>query len=92
MKDNFAEEWNEDLDDLTDDHIYDEEVIQIERKIPRDPLINIREYSYGDMMDLQSRLMLVSGKTDSGRESIERFTAVCYTFYNMYAIAVLVYT
>ncbi|XP_078327262.1 E3 ubiquitin-protein ligase rnf213-alpha-like isoform X2 [Crassostrea virginica] len=76
VKDNFAEEWNEDLDDLTDDHIYDEEVIQIERKIPRDPLINIREYSYGDMMDLQSRLMLVSGKTDSGRESIERFTAI----------------
>ncbi|XP_061196022.1 E3 ubiquitin-protein ligase rnf213-alpha-like [Saccostrea echinata] len=41
-----------------------------------DPITEGREYSYSDMMDLQSRLMLVSGKTDAGRENIEKFTAI----------------
>ncbi|XP_062570770.1 E3 ubiquitin-protein ligase RNF213-like [Saccostrea cucullata] len=41
-----------------------------------DPITEGREYSYSDMMDLQSRLMLVSGKTDTGRENIEKFTAI----------------
>ena len=36
----------------------------------------VREYSLGEMTDLQSRLMLVTGKADAGRESIERFTSV----------------
>lgn len=36
-----------------------------------------REYSLDEMADLQSRLMLVTGKADAGRESIERFTSVC---------------
>lgn len=35
-----------------------------------------RNYSLGEMTDLQSRLMLVTGKADAGRESIERFTSV----------------
>lgn len=42
-----------------------------------------RDYSLGEMTDLQSRLMLVTGKADAGRESIERFTSVCkHFFYN----------
>lgn len=36
----------------------------------------VREYSLEDMSDLQSRLMLITGKADAGRESIERFTSV----------------
>lgn len=36
-----------------------------------------RDYSLDEMADLQSRLMLVTGKADAGRESIERFTSVC---------------
>lgn len=36
-----------------------------------------REYTLDEMADLQSRLMLVTGKADAGRESIERFTSVC---------------
>ncbi|XP_062570766.1 E3 ubiquitin-protein ligase RNF213-like isoform X2 [Saccostrea cucullata] len=35
-----------------------------------------RDYSLGEMTDLQSRLMLVTGKADAGRESIERFTSI----------------
>lgn len=35
-----------------------------------------RDYTLGEMTDLQSRLMLVTGKADAGRESIERFTSV----------------
>lgn len=80
-KNDYVGEWTEDLHDLTDDPNCKEETIHIERKKQWNPL-NFREYSYGDMMDLQSRLMLVSGKTDSGRESIERFTAVSYMFNN----------
>lgn len=79
-KNDYVGEWTEDLHDLTDDR--NEETIHIERKKQWNPLTNVREYSYEDMMDLQSRLMLVSGKTDSGRESIERFTAVSYMFNN----------
>ena len=41
----------------------------------------VREYSLGEMTDLQSRLMLVTGKADAGRESIERFTSVSKAFY-----------
>lgn len=40
-----------------------------------------RDYSLGEMTDLQSRLMLVTGKADAGRESIERFTSVCKHFF-----------
>lgn len=40
-----------------------------------------RDYSLGEMTDLQSRLMLVTGKADAGRESIERFTSVCNIFF-----------
>lgn len=40
-----------------------------------------RDYSLGEMTDLQSRLMLVTGKADAGRESIERFTSVCNFFF-----------
>lgn len=39
-----------------------------------------RDYSLSEMTDLQSRLMLVTGKADAGRESIERFTSVCKQF------------
>lgn len=39
-----------------------------------------RDYSLSEMTDLQSRLMLVTGKADAGRESIERFTSVCNFF------------
>lgn len=39
-----------------------------------------RDYSLGEMIDLQSRLMLVTGKADAGRESIERFTSVRILF------------
>ncbi|KAK6169753.1 hypothetical protein SNE40_020742 [Patella caerulea] len=35
-----------------------------------------REYTYSNLMDLQSRLMLVGGQTEKGNENIERFTAV----------------
>lgn len=35
-----------------------------------------RDYTLSEMTDLQSRLMLVTGKADAGRESIERFTSV----------------
>lgn len=35
-----------------------------------------RDYSLSEMTDQQSRLMLVTGKADAGRESIERFTSV----------------
>lgn len=46
----------------------------------------VREYSLGEMTDLQSRLMLVTGKADAGRESIERFTSVRKTFLYRYAV------
>lgn len=39
-----------------------------------------RDYTLSEMTDLQSRLMLVTGKADAGRESIERFTSVCKYF------------
>lgn len=45
-----------------------------------------RDYTLGEMTDLQSRLMLVTGKADAGRESIERFTSVslCLLFYVLF--------
>lgn len=42
-----------------------------------------RDYSLSEMTDLQSRLMLVTGKADAGRESIERFTSVCNFFFHL---------
>lgn len=35
-----------------------------------------RDYTLTEMTDLQSRLMLVTGKADTGRESIERLISV----------------
>ena len=90
-KNDYVGEWTEDLHDLTDDLNRNEETIHIERKKQWNPLTNVREYSYEEMMDLQSRLMRVSGKTDSGRESIERFTAVSYMFNNCKCFSFLYY-
>lgn len=65
------------LDDLSDDEESNLTAIKCS-----DPTTEGRIYSYSDMMDLQSRLMLVSGKTDAGRESIEKFTAVNMIFFH----------
>lgn len=35
-----------------------------------------RTYTFAQLQDLQSRLMLVAGKAQEGRESIDRFTMV----------------
>ena len=49
----------------------------------------VREYALGEMADLQSRLMLVTGKADAGRESIERFTSVCRRRDQMFLVKIL---
>ncbi|XP_053396011.1 E3 ubiquitin-protein ligase rnf213-alpha-like [Mercenaria mercenaria] len=35
-----------------------------------------RNYTFSELQDLQSRLMLVAGKADTGTESVERFTMI----------------
>lgn len=51
-----------------------------------------RDYSLSEMTDLQSRLMLVTGKADAGRESIERFTSVCNFFHLNYIYTIMIST
>lgn len=36
----------------------------------------LREYTFAQLKDLQSRLMLVAGKAESGVDNVERFTMV----------------
>jgi hypothetical protein len=43
----------------------------------------IREYSYAQLHDLQSRLMLVAGKAEMGKDDVDRFILVCYCFYQL---------
>jgi hypothetical protein len=35
-----------------------------------------RKYSYDDLLDLQSRLMLVAGQAEKGKENVDRFLHV----------------
>lgn len=49
----------------------------------------VREYVLGEMADLQSRLMLVTGKAEAGRASIERFTSVCRRREQMFSVKIL---
>ncbi|XP_070188878.1 E3 ubiquitin-protein ligase rnf213-alpha-like [Littorina saxatilis] len=37
---------------------------------------HLRVYSYDDLMDLQSRLMLVAGQADKGKDNVDRFITV----------------
>jgi hypothetical protein len=43
----------------------------------------IREYNYAQLHDLQSRLMLVAGKAEMGKDDVDRFILVCYCFYQL---------
>jgi len=36
-----------------------------------------KRYTFSHLQDLQSRLMLVAGKAESGNVNVERFTMVC---------------
>lgn len=43
---------------------------------------SIRMYSYQDLVDLQSRLMLVVGQEDEGKADVDRFISVsCFNFF-----------
>ena len=35
-----------------------------------------RNYSYAELLDLQSRLMLVAGQAEKGKEDVDRFITV----------------
>ena len=35
-----------------------------------------RKYSYDELLDLQSRLMLVAGQAEKGKENVDRFITV----------------
>jgi hypothetical protein len=39
-----------------------------------------RLYSYNDLLDLQSRLMLVAGQAEQGKENVDRFLNVRTSF------------
>lgn len=36
-----------------------------------------RSYSYTELLDLQSRLMLVAGQAEKGKDNVDRFITVC---------------
>jgi hypothetical protein len=36
-----------------------------------------RNYTFHQLQDLHSRLMLVAGKAEKGNDNVERFTMVC---------------
>lgn len=38
--------------------------------------VNIRRYKYDQLLDLQSRLMLVAGKAEQGKDEVDRFMLV----------------
>ena len=75
---------NETMEDLNSENSGNEEEDEEHSKLKKTLELEkqrregeVRQYSLGEMSDLQSRLMLVTGKADAGRESIERFTSVC---------------
>ena len=37
-----------------------------------------RSYTFRQLQDLHSRLMLVAGKAEKGNDNVERFSMVCY--------------
>ena len=47
-------------------------------ELPKDPegQSDARTYSYQDLVDLQSRLMLVVGHDDQGKTNVDRFISV----------------
>lgn len=38
--------------------------------------VNTRRYKYDQLLDLQSRLMLVAGKAEQGKDEVDRFMLV----------------
>ena len=40
-----------------------------------------RVYSLEEIKDVQSKLMLIAGKADSGKEEVDQFNQVCLPFY-----------
>ena len=39
-----------------------------------------RVYSLEEIKDVQSKLMLIAGKADSGKEEVDQFNQVCFAF------------
>ena len=44
------------------------------------------KYTQQQLIDLQSRLMLVAGRAVEGKAEVDRFVEVCYYFFNVYKI------
>ena len=53
--------------------------------VPKDDDKNREEknYSLEEIKDLQSKLMLIAGKAESGKEEIDQFNQVCMLFRNL---------
>ena len=47
--------------------------------VPKDEIKNREEriYSLDEIKDVQSKLMLIAGKADSGKEEVDQFNEVC---------------
>ena len=50
--------------------------------VPKEENTNREErvYSLDEIKDVQSKLMLIAGKADSGKEEVDQFNQVSYTF------------
>jgi hypothetical protein len=53
----------------------------ISLKVPTDKVRGLQKETYNleDLKDLQSKLMLIAGKSSGGKEDVEKFTEVCAT-------------
>lgn len=86
---------DETIKDSSNDHNRNEDEEEEQKKLKKTFELGkkrnegVREYALGEMADLQSRLMLVTGKADAGRESIERFTSVCTRREQMFSVKIL---
>ena len=54
----------------------------VELVVPEDKTKDREErvYSLEEIKDVQSKLMLIAGKAESGKEEVDQFNQVCYTF------------
>jgi len=51
-------------------------VIQLTVSQDEEGMNPARNYSYAELLDLQSRLMLVAGQAEKGKEDVDRFITV----------------
>ena len=68
--------WTQNLKEYKKTLLYFNELSNILKLTVQEGKRELRNYTFSQLQDLQSRLMLVAGKAEKGSDNVDRFTMV----------------